>query len=186
MVIKGTEYYDAYNPRARELFYQFSKKAHFDIGVDALWLDATEPEGFPNKGRMLHLASGDALANPYSLETTRAISEGLRRDFPLRQGARVFSLTRSSFAAQQTHGALTILTRRSVPTAMIMVCVSASRLRSLGSLAEPFFSSSDFSTAAHSARASRPSVSAVRLLSSIRRPCARMVSCSCSYTLRGN
>ena len=104
-MINGTEYYDAYNPRARELFYQFSKTAHFDIGVDALWLDATEPEGFPNKGRMLHLASGDALANPYSLETTRAISEGLRRDFPLRQGARVFSLTRSSFAAQQTHGA---------------------------------------------------------------------------------
>jgi alpha-D-xyloside xylohydrolase len=47
-VIGGSQYYDPYNPAARELFYSFSKKAMFDIGVDALWLDATEPEGLPN------------------------------------------------------------------------------------------------------------------------------------------
>ena len=39
-----SEYYDAWNPSARALFYGFSKAAMFDIGVAALWLDATEPE----------------------------------------------------------------------------------------------------------------------------------------------
>ena len=41
----------------------------------------------------------------YSLMTTKAIADGLREDFPEEQGARVFSLTRSSFAGQQKNGA---------------------------------------------------------------------------------
>ena len=83
----------------------------FDIGVDALWLDATEPERFPNENRQVSLGkgksagSGNALFNSYSHKTTQAISDGLRRDFPDAQGRRVFSLTRSSFAGQQRTGA---------------------------------------------------------------------------------
>ena len=51
-MIGASNYYDVWNPAAREQFYQFSKAAHFDIGVDALWLDATEPEGFRTKTRL--------------------------------------------------------------------------------------------------------------------------------------
>jgi len=110
-MLNGTNYYDAWNAEAREQFYQFSKSAHFDIGVDALWLDATEPEDFtvpedfPTENHNTALGSGNALMNSYSLMTTKAISDGLRRDFADAQGSRVFSLTRSAFAAQQSTGA---------------------------------------------------------------------------------
>lgn len=100
-----SNYYDAWNTDARDLFYNFSKTAHFSNGVDALWLDATEPEGFPNVDAGTHLGSGNANMNSYSLMTTQAIFDGLRRDYPHAQGARVFSLTRSSFAGQQRTGA---------------------------------------------------------------------------------
>ena len=104
-IIDNSLYYDAYSPDGRALFYNFSKSAMFDIGVESLWLDATEPEGLPNSNQRLFLGTGNAYMNPYSLQTTRAIAEGLRRDFPDKQGARVFALTRSSFAGQQRYGA---------------------------------------------------------------------------------
>ena len=40
---------DVWNAEARALFFNFSSEAHFSIGADALWLDATEPEGFPHE-----------------------------------------------------------------------------------------------------------------------------------------
>ena len=49
-------YFNAWNSEARELFYQFSKRNHFDKGVDALWLDATEPEGFPHENLTVSLS----------------------------------------------------------------------------------------------------------------------------------
>ena len=104
-MLNGTVYYDAWNSKAREQFYQYSKSAHFDIGVSALWLDATEPEGFPNVDHMTALGSGNALMNSYSLMTTRAIQNGLIRDYSKTMGARLFALTRSSFAGQQGTGA---------------------------------------------------------------------------------
>ena len=51
------------------------------------------------------VGSGNLLMNSYSLKTTQAISDGLRRDYSSAQGRRVFSLTRSSFAGQQRNGA---------------------------------------------------------------------------------
>ncbi len=104
-ILKGSIYYDPWSADAREMFYQFSKKAHFDIDVDALWLDATEPEGFSMENQSIALGSGNAYFNSYSLMTTKAIADGLRRDFSNEQGRRVFSLTRSSFAGQQRTGA---------------------------------------------------------------------------------
>lgn len=104
-MLNGSTYYDAWSSEARERFYSFSKTSMFDAGVEALWLDATEPEGFPNVNDETALGSGNALINTYSLMTTKAIADGLRRDFPDAQGARVFSLTRSSFAGQQRTGA---------------------------------------------------------------------------------
>ena len=70
-----------------------------------MWLDATEPEGFPNVDHNTALGSGNALMNSYSLMTTRAIQNGLKRDYKTTMGARPFALTRSSFAGQQETGA---------------------------------------------------------------------------------
>merc|ERR1719460_670629 len=97
-MLNGTLYYDAWNAAAREQFYAFSKAAMFDIGVDALWLDGTEPEDLPNVDHDTALGSGNALMNSYSLVTTKAIADGLRADFAEQQGSRVFSLSRSSVA----------------------------------------------------------------------------------------
>ena len=56
-ILNGTEYYDAWSDEARDVFYGFSRTAHFSIGVESLWLDATEPEAFPNVD---HRVSKDA------------------------------------------------------------------------------------------------------------------------------
>ena len=82
-------------------FYKFSNTSMFSIGVDALWLDATEPEFFPNENQSVYLGSGNYYFNPYSLMVTTAIKDGLTQDRP---DMRVFSLTRSSFAGQQRTG----------------------------------------------------------------------------------
>ena len=119
---------DPWDQRARSRIFSFAKEAFFDIGVDATWMDATEPEAFvhvtPFSSRTntsIHSvhpqtagmggdesrrgASTAALFNTYSLMTSRSIAEGLRRDFPASQGRRVFTLTRSAFAGQQSTGA---------------------------------------------------------------------------------
>ena len=105
-IINGSEYYDAFSAPAREMFYQFSKKNHFEIGVDSLWLDASEPENYPQIGQDLSIGPADQYFNPFSLMTTTAIAEGLRRDYRTAQGARVFSLTRSATPGQQRTGAV--------------------------------------------------------------------------------
>ena len=104
-IINGSDYYDPFSASAREMYYNFSKQAHFDIGVDSIWLDATEAEHYPAYNQQVAVGNGNQYMNPYSLMTTRAIADGLRRDFRTAQGARVFSLTRSAFTGQQRVGA---------------------------------------------------------------------------------
>ena len=36
--------YDATNPEARKYYWDLMNKALFNIGVDAWWMDTTEPE----------------------------------------------------------------------------------------------------------------------------------------------
>ncbi len=63
----SSTYYDAWNPMAREQFYQYCKEAMFDIGVACLWMDATEPENFPNVNAQAYLGTGNALFNRLGL-----------------------------------------------------------------------------------------------------------------------
>ena len=104
-IIKDSLFYDPTSAAAREMYYGFSKTNHFDIGVDSLWMDATEPESFPHRGQQLAVGPADQYFNVYPLLTTTAVTDGLRRDFREAQGARVFTLTRASFAGQQRTGA---------------------------------------------------------------------------------
>lgn len=39
----GYKVFDAYNPLAREIFWNHLKRGLYDQGVDGWWMDATEP-----------------------------------------------------------------------------------------------------------------------------------------------
>jgi alpha-D-xyloside xylohydrolase len=103
----GQALYDAFNPEARKYFWGLMNKALFNIGVDAWWLDTTEPE---TEGReesiLLHnktaLGNGARFANLYPLMTTAAVYEGQRAASDQK---RVFILSRSGFAGSQRNGA---------------------------------------------------------------------------------
>ena len=103
-------FYDAFDPAARRLFWDQLRPALFDQGVDAWWLDATEPDILPYwdvqaQRRAMNptaLGSGARMLNAYSLGQVGAVYEGQRRAAPDR---RVAILTRSAFAGLQRYGA---------------------------------------------------------------------------------
>eukprot|EP00494_Astrolonche_serrata_P011093 UN11168 len=70
----------------------------FSIGVDAVWLDASEPEGLPNVNHTTYIGSGNRYMNPYSLVSAMSIFDGFAKKY---KDKRLFILTRSSFAGQQ-------------------------------------------------------------------------------------
>jgi alpha-D-xyloside xylohydrolase len=95
--------YDASNPDARKYYWQLMDDALFKIGVDAWWLDTTEPE---TEGReeniqlnhKLAIGSGNRYVNLFPLMTTTAVYEGQRA---ASEQKRVFILSRSAFAGSQ-------------------------------------------------------------------------------------
>ena len=98
--------YDATNPEARKYYWQLMDKALFDIGIDAWWLDTTEPETEGQEENiLLHhklaIGSGDRYVNIYPLMTTGAVYEGQRSTSDKK---RVFILSRSAFAGDQRYG----------------------------------------------------------------------------------
>ncbi len=98
--------YDPTNPEARKYYWDLMDKALFKIGVDAWWLDTTEPETEGQEesillGHKLHIGSGDRYANIFPLMTTRAVYEGQRSASDQK---RVFILSRSAFAGSQRYG----------------------------------------------------------------------------------
>ncbi|HEY1686120.1 MAG TPA: TIM-barrel domain-containing protein [Tepidisphaeraceae bacterium] len=108
----GYEYtfFDAFNPAARDLFWKQVKTALFDRGVDAWWLDATEPDIAPTPT----IDAQMSLMNPTALGPGRKVLNGysimMGRTFHDHQLAaapdqRVFILTRNAFASQQRNAA---------------------------------------------------------------------------------
>jgi len=111
----GGKLYDAYSEEARNIYWKHLNKGLFSIGVDAFWMDATEPEltssGDPFVTEAEIKACGrNALGtfsrylNPYSLMTTAGVYENWRKTT---SGKRPFILTRSSFSGQQRYAAAT-------------------------------------------------------------------------------
>lgn len=105
-------FYDAYSGRARALFWD-QMNAHLGgLGIDAWWMDASEPDILSNasiatrKKLMDPTALGPSTKffNAYALMNARGIYEGSRATFPDR---RVFLLTRSGFAGMQRYAAAT-------------------------------------------------------------------------------
>ncbi len=111
----GGKVYDAWNPAARDLYWKFVRKGLFDKGVDAYWMDGTEPEfrctddryvtalSLEKAGRN-YLGSNARYLNTFSLETTRGVYDNQRKASSKK---RVFILTRSAFTGQQRFGATT-------------------------------------------------------------------------------
>ncbi len=105
-------FYDAYNPAARRLFWQQMSEHLFSKGIDAWWMDASEPDILSNASldyrKALQgptwLGSSTRYLNTYALMNARAIYEGQRGEQPDR---RVFLLTRSGYAGQQRYSTAT-------------------------------------------------------------------------------
>lgn len=90
-----------YDPMVRQNFYKMVKDSMFSLGVNSIWLDATEPEIYPININT-NLGPFDNYALTYCLGVTSSIYEGRRKDFP---DQRVFNLTRSGFCGQQRYAA---------------------------------------------------------------------------------
>ena len=106
-------FYDAFNPEARRLFWSQIEGELFRKGVDAWWMDATEPDimqplpTLDAQRTHMHptaLGTGARVLNAYSLVNSQGVYEGQRAAAP---DQRVFILTRSGFAGQQRYAAAT-------------------------------------------------------------------------------
>jgi alpha-D-xyloside xylohydrolase len=105
-------FYDAFNEAAQKGFWDLISKKLFSKGVDAWWMDASEPDILSNvtpekrKEQMAPLAAGIAAEylNAYPLQNAKGIYEGQRATSP---DKRVFILTRSAFAGMQRYAAAT-------------------------------------------------------------------------------
>lgn len=105
-------FYDAYSEGARELFWQQIDEHLYSKGIDAWWLDATEPDILSNasieyrKELMNPTALGPSTQyfNAFALMNAKGIYEGQRAKNPV---DRVFILTRSGFAGMQRYGTTT-------------------------------------------------------------------------------
>jgi alpha-D-xyloside xylohydrolase len=102
------QWYDAFNPGARAMYWRQINDDLGKLGWDGWWLDATEPELGGTWGEMRDLATaagpGYAVFNAYPLETTSAVYQGNRART---SAERSFILTRSAYAGQQRNGAVT-------------------------------------------------------------------------------
>ncbi|HEY4206725.1 MAG TPA: TIM-barrel domain-containing protein [Puia sp.] len=103
-------FYDAFNPDARKGFWDLLDNKLYNKGIDAWWMDASEPDILSNvspekrKEQMTPTALGPAAEylNAYPLENAKGIYEGQRGANP---NQRVFILTRSAFAGSQRYAA---------------------------------------------------------------------------------
>ena len=102
----GVKVYDAFSPVARDIYWKYLRKL-YDYGVDAWWMDSTDPDFFnPRESDYEHLVTGGTwrlLRNAFPLETVRGVYESQRKDYPA-SPKRVFIMTRSSYAGQQHYG----------------------------------------------------------------------------------
>ena len=101
-LIPGEPWTDFFNPAAQAAFWSELKNGVFADGMDAWWMDASEPEFDVLKDKQTFLGSGNSVRNAYPLYVTKAIYEGQRATTDRK---RVVILTRSAFAGQQRNAA---------------------------------------------------------------------------------
>ena len=105
-------FYDAYDPEARKLFWSQIADHYVPLGIDAWWMDASEPNIRDctdlqyRKDLITPTALGPSTKyfNAYALVNADAIYNGQRETNP---DKRVFLLTRSGFAGLQRYSTAT-------------------------------------------------------------------------------
>lgn len=105
-------FYDAYNEKAQKLFWKQLYDNLYPLGIDAWWMDASEPNvrDCTDMDYRKALCGPTALGpsteyfNAYALMNAKAIYEGLRS---VDENKRVFQLTRSGFAGLQRYSTAT-------------------------------------------------------------------------------
>jgi alpha-D-xyloside xylohydrolase len=104
----GVRVYDAYNPAARDIYWNYLNQGIFSTGIDGWWMDSTEPDHFDQKPEdfdtKTFMGSFRKVRNAYPLLTVGGVSQHQRS---CASDKRVFILTRSAFAGQQRFGANT-------------------------------------------------------------------------------
>ncbi|MCH5308744.1 MAG: DUF5110 domain-containing protein [Prevotella sp.] len=101
----GVRVYDAFSQEARDIYWQNLKRL-YDYGVDAWWMDSTDPDFFnPTEADYEHKAGEGgtwrSLRNAFPLETVKGVYGSQRK---VGSDKRVFIMTRSAFAGQQHYG----------------------------------------------------------------------------------
>lgn len=105
-------FYDAYAEGARKLFWKQMKEHLYVKGIDAWWMDASEPNVLDNTDMDYRkklcgptaLGPSTKFFNTYALMNAEAIYNGQRETDP---NKRVFLLTRSGFAGLQRYSTAT-------------------------------------------------------------------------------
>ena len=102
----GVRVYDAYNPKARDIYWKYLNEGIFKLGMDGWWMDSTEPDHLDWKPEDLntqtYMGSFRKVRNAYPLMTVGGVYDNQRA---VTSDKRVFILTRSVFAGQQRYGA---------------------------------------------------------------------------------
>jgi alpha-D-xyloside xylohydrolase len=111
----GFRFFDAYNPAANDLYWQYVSRGLFSQGIDGWWMDSTEPdivnaltkeseEYEMKRVGTNHLGSFARYLNTYPLLDTESVYKHQRAETDRK---RVYILTRSTFAGQQRAAATT-------------------------------------------------------------------------------
>lgn len=117
-LLKDYATYNAFDEKAREMYWRQAKTELFDGGFDSWWCDSTEPfsgpdwngevkrepwERFALVGNEHKKYLDAAQANAFALMHAKGIYENQRKD---REDMRVLNLTRSGYASGQKYGAM--------------------------------------------------------------------------------
>ena len=108
----GVKVYDAFSPVARDIYWKYLKKL-YDYGVDAWWMDSTDPDCFyPTEADYAHKVYGGtwrSQRNAFPFATVKGVYEAQRKEansqsLIANSQKRLFIMTRSSYAGQQHYG----------------------------------------------------------------------------------
>ncbi|WP_161491561.1 TIM-barrel domain-containing protein [Sedimentisphaera salicampi] len=100
-----TKWYDPFNPKGRELYWNQIYEQLGKIGFDGWWLDACEAELGGDWGEMNKLNTAQGIGaevyNAYPLLHTSGVYKGQRNSMPSK---RVYILARAAYTGQQRNG----------------------------------------------------------------------------------
>ena len=110
----GVRVYDPYSQEARNIYWKYLRRLH-DYGIDAWWMDSTDPDQFDVKDTDYDHPVGASPSlgipaqgtyrshrNAFPLASVSGVYENQRS---INKDKRVFIMTRSAFAGQQRYGA---------------------------------------------------------------------------------